>query len=155
YAVPPRSLDDRGREAEMSGSDWSRVQALSLNVSALSLTVDLSATNLADDALRRDALAVDAFPAAFRAMDELEQGAIANPDEGRRVGHYWLRAPERAPDAATRNEIVETRARVEAFAAAVHAGRIAPAKAPRFTNLLVVGIGGSALGPQFVADALG
>ena len=28
---------------------------------------------------------------------DLEKGAIANPDENRMVGHYWLRAPERAP----------------------------------------------------------
>ena len=30
-------------------------------------------------------------------MDALEKGAIANPDEKRMVGHYWLRAPELAP----------------------------------------------------------
>jgi glucose-6-phosphate isomerase len=88
-------------------------------------------------------------------MEALEAGAIANPDENRRVGHYWLRAPERAPDAATRSMIETALARVKAFAAEVHAGRIAPEKASRFTNVLVVGIGGSALGPQFVADALG
>ncbi len=28
---------------------------------------------------------------AFRAMTALEGGAIANPDENRMVGHYWLR----------------------------------------------------------------
>ena len=39
---------------------------------------------------------------AFDAMELLEAGAIANPDEGRRVGHYWLRAPERAPEAYQR-----------------------------------------------------
>ena len=139
----------------MSAHDWPRAQALSLHVPALSLTVDLSKTGLADDALRRHPLVTDAFPAAFAAMDALEKGAIANPDEKRRVGHYWLRAPELAPDAGTAEAIRGTLSRIEDFAAAVHAGRIAPAKAPRFENLLVVGIGGSALGPQFVADALG
>jgi glucose-6-phosphate isomerase len=34
---------------------------------------------------------------AFAAMRALEGGAIANPDEGRRVGHYWLRSPALAP----------------------------------------------------------
>ena len=33
---------------------------------------------------------------AFDAMDALEKGAIANPDEKRMVGHYWLRAPSRS-----------------------------------------------------------
>jgi glucose-6-phosphate isomerase len=37
----------------------------------------------------------------------------------------------------------------------VHAGKINPRKRGRFTNLLSIGIGGSALGPQFIADALG
>jgi glucose-6-phosphate isomerase len=139
----------------MSLRPWQRYQALSLHVPSLSLLVDASKTSLADDALLRDPLVTGSFPAAFAAMDALEGGAIANPDENRRVGHYWLRAPERAPDAATRGEIETTLARVRAFAADVHAGRIAPEKAARFTNVLVVGIGGSALGPQFVADALG
>ena len=30
-------------------------------------------------------------------MEALEAGAIANADEKRMVGHYWLRAPELAP----------------------------------------------------------
>jgi glucose-6-phosphate isomerase len=37
----------------------------------------------------------------------------------------------------------------------VHAGKIAAENGERFTHLLLIGIGGSALGPQFVADALG
>src|SRR5512143_523041 len=139
----------------MSLRPWQRYQALSLHVPSLSLLVDLSKTTLADDALHRDPLVTSAFPAAFAAMKALEAGAIANPDENRRVGHYWLRAPERAPDAETAEAIRGTLTRIEDFAQAVHGGRIAPERAPRFTNLLVVGIGGSALGPQFVADALG
>ena len=93
--------------------------------------------------------------AAYDAMEALEGGAIANPDEGRMVGHYWLRAPELAPAAGLRREIEATLAAIESFAADVHAGRVRPERAARFRNLLVVGIGGSALGPQFVADALG
>ncbi|HEX2798051.1 MAG TPA: glucose-6-phosphate isomerase, partial [Thermoanaerobaculia bacterium] len=139
----------------MSLHPWQRYQALSLHVPSLSLLVDLSKTSLLDDALHRDPLVLSAFPAAFAAMEALEAGAIANPDENRRVGHYWLRAPERAPDAETAEAIRGTLTRIEGFAEAVHAGGLAPQKAPRFMNLLVVGIGGSALGPQFVADALG
>ena len=41
------------------------------------------------------------------------------------------------------------------FAARVHDGRVAPARAQGLPHLLVIGIGGSALGPQLVADALG
>jgi glucose-6-phosphate isomerase len=93
--------------------------------------------------------------AAFTEMEALESGAVANPDEGRMVGHYWLRAPERAPSPDLRRAIEQTLADLEAFASGVHEGRIRPASRPRFTQSLVIGIGGSALGPQFVADALG
>jgi len=105
------------------------------------------------------------FPAAFMAameprlqqafadMAALEGGAIANPDENRQVGHYWLRAPQLAPTPEISGEITSTLAAIRAFAAKVHSGGIGGPKGP-FTQLLVIGIGGSALGPEFVAHAL-
>jgi glucose-6-phosphate isomerase len=90
---------------------------------------------------------------AFSEMRQLESGAIANADERRMVGHYWLRDPGLAPSAALRWEIEETNARIKKFAADVHAGDITPAQG-KFRHLLLIGIGGSALGPQFVTDAL-
>ena len=92
---------------------------------------------------------------AYQAMDALESGAIANPDEKRMVGHYWLRAPERAPSPEITREIKDTVQAIKDFTFSVHAGKIAPRKRARFTTLLSIGIGGSALGPQFIADALG
>jgi glucose-6-phosphate isomerase len=91
---------------------------------------------------------------AFVAMAALEKGAIANSDEQRMVGHYWLRSPQLAPDRALTLEITKTLADIAAFAGRVHSGEVAGPRGP-FTQLLVVGIGGSALGPQFVAQALG
>lgn len=93
--------------------------------------------------------------AAFAEMSDLVSGGVANPDEQRMVGHYWLRDPSLAPSLELRSAIEDTKGRILQFAADVHAGRIAPAAGERFTDLLVIGIGGSALGPQFVADALG
>ncbi len=92
---------------------------------------------------------------AYNAMDALEAGAIANPDEKRMVGHYWLRAPERAPSADIRKDIEDTLQAIKDFVFAVHAAKIYPRKRARFTNILSIGIGGSALGPQFIAEALG
>jgi glucose-6-phosphate isomerase len=91
---------------------------------------------------------------ALVAMRELEGGALANPDENRMVGHYWLRAPELAPSEEITNAIQETLAKTKNLADRVHEGDLrAPAGA--FTDLLIIGIGGSALGPQFVGRALG
>ena len=91
---------------------------------------------------------------ALIAMGELERGAIANPDENRMVGHYWLRTPELAPSEEIRNAIHDTLAKTKDTANRVHEGDLrAPAGA--FTDLLIIGIGGSALGPQFVGRALG
>src|SRR5438105_2522811 len=81
----------------MTGRDlWRRYRDYLCPVPALGLTLDVSRMTFADDFLARMEPAVQA---AFTAMDELEAGAIANPDENRMVGHYWLRAPELAPTA--------------------------------------------------------
>jgi glucose-6-phosphate isomerase len=69
------------------------------------------------------------------------------------VGHYWLRNSSLAP-AELKSEIDSTLAATLQFAANVHAGNIAPAAGGKFTRVLVVGIGGSALGPQLVAEAI-
>jgi glucose-6-phosphate isomerase len=70
------------------------------------------------------------------------------------VGHYWLRSPERAPSAEIREAITSTIAKIQLFASKVHSGEIAPKSGQRFRRILIVGIGGSALGPQFVSQAL-
>src|SRR5262249_44234596 len=69
--------------------------------------------------------------------------------------HYWLRAANMAPSRELTTAIETTLSRIKTFAADVHAGKIRPEKAARFTHLLSIGIGGSALGPMFVSDALG
>ena len=94
------------------------------------------------------------FDKAFADMAELEKGAIANPDENRMVGHYWLRNPDLAPTPELTQEIVQTLEQIEAFAEKVQTGAIHPPRASRFTDIISIGIGGSALGPEFVAEAL-
>jgi glucose-6-phosphate isomerase len=91
---------------------------------------------------------------ALDEMAELEAGAIANPSEGRMVGHYWLRAPELAPKGLG-TEIQETRRACLEFGRKVREGEIFPSEGGRFSKVLAIGIGGSALGPQLLQDALG
>jgi glucose-6-phosphate isomerase len=92
---------------------------------------------------------------AFDDMKALEAGAIANPDENRRVGHYWLRNADLAPTPELREAITAPLADLKKFAAQVHSGEITSPSGIPFKQLLLIGIGGSALGPQLVAEALG
>lgn len=94
------------------------------------------------------------FEKAFQDMAALESGAIANPDEERMVGHYWLRDPNLAPNPEIKSEIETTIDRIEEFVQKVRIGTVHPPQGQRFTDVLSIGIGGSALGPQFVAEAL-
>jgi glucose-6-phosphate isomerase len=94
------------------------------------------------------------FEKAFLSMKALEAGAVANPDEKRRVGHFWLRDPELSPDPELRKRIHQDIEQVESFARRILDGTLRSPESQRFTDVLVIGIGGSALGPQLLSDAL-
>ncbi|MDD3179613.1 MAG: glucose-6-phosphate isomerase [Opitutaceae bacterium] len=130
---------------------WSRFKTHYYTDSKLGLSLDISRMLFPDGYLESMA---PRLQQAFAAMAELEKGSVANPDENRMVGHYWLRAPELAPTREISEAISSTLAAIKGFAAKVHRGEIA-GPAGKFREILVVGIGGSALGPQFVSHALG
>jgi glucose-6-phosphate isomerase len=130
---------------------WDRFKKYHFQDAALGVALDISRIPFPDGYL---ASMEPRMQEAFKAMAALEKGAIANPSEKRMVGHYWLRAPGLAPTDEIRNEITSTVASMIAFASKVHAGAIQGPKG-RFTDVLVIGIGGSTLGPQFVSHALG
>lgn len=130
---------------------WQRYSRYLCSCPEIALSLDISRMNFGDDFFQR---MEPAMQRAFAAMSELEQGAIANPDEGRMVGHYWLRNSALAPSPDLQKEIDDTVAQVTRFSHLVHTGELATPAGERFRNFLVIGIGGSALGPQFVADAL-
>ncbi len=92
---------------------------------------------------------------AFADIAALEGGAIANPDEKRMVGHYWLRNPALAPTPALQAAITAPLAALKTFAAGVISGEVKAPSGAAFEQVLLIGIGGSALGPQLVSDALG
>jgi glucose-6-phosphate isomerase len=117
--------------------------------SNLGVIVDLGCAGLEDDDLR---LMAPACRAALDAMGALERGSIANPDEGRPVGHYWLRAPDRAPTAAIGSDIRRALQEVDAFAHRVHDGSVCGADG-RFDHLVHIGIGGSSLGGQLLCES--
>src|SRR6266516_256160 len=135
-----------------SSSLWQCFQKYFLHYGDLDFSIDISWMRFPDDFFEKMQPQIEK---AFAAMEELESGAIANPDEKRMVGHYWLRNPALAPSEQFRSVIEETNKRIKQFVADAHAGKIAAEDGKRFEHVLLIGIGGSALGPQFVADALG
>ena len=143
-----RKAEEKGME---SIEQWERYkQYLNFNPE-IGLMVDISRIMFPDDYFDRMESQIQK---AFHDMDGIESGAIANPDENRMVGHYWLRVPELAPKKEITRDIQKNLQAIKDFAKKVHAGKIKSQKGKRFSRMLTIGIGGSALGPQFVSDAL-
>ena len=86
--MPDSAVDDR----------FARYQALRCVLEDPFVELDLGCARLAEaDIVAREA----GLQRALVAMQQLEAGGIANPDEGRMVGHFWLRAPGLAPAEST------------------------------------------------------
>lgn len=130
---------------------WNRYQKYFVRHPDLGISLDISRMNFANDFFAKLSSLTEK---AFADMKKLEAGEIANPDEQRMVGHYWLRNASLAPTQALREDILKDIADSKAFAAAVHAGEVLSEKGTKFSHLLIIGIGGSALGPQFIENAL-
>ena len=132
-------------------AQWQRFCDLLWHHEPLGLWLDVSRMAVSADQLQAFE---QPFAQAFAAMDALEKGAIANPDEGRQVGHYWLRNPELAPDRSVGEHISAELRRLQSFGAEVLEGRLKASNGEPFTDVLWVGIGGSGLGPLLMIRAL-
>jgi glucose-6-phosphate isomerase len=138
-------------DASSPANQWQRFCQMLWHHEDLGFWLDVSRMDLGQEDL--DALA-PRFDSAFAAMAALEAGSIANADEGRQVGHYWLRCPELAPDPATTAHITAEIDRIEGFAQKVIGGTVQTSSGMPFTDVLWIGIGGSGLGPLLMIRAL-
>ena len=132
-------------------SQWQRFCSLLWHHEDLGFWLDVSRMGLDETVL---STLRPSFSQAFTAMAALESGAIANPDENRQVGHYWLRNAELAPDPASAAHIKAEVDRIESFGRDVLSGAVAAPAGGRFTDVLWIGIGGSGLGPLLMIRAL-
>ena len=130
---------------------WEHFSKHYLDLPELDFALDVSRIDFSSNYLTEMETAIQS---ALESMEALEGGAIANPDEERMVGHYWLRNANLAPDPELSQAIEACLEDIHSIANRVHSGELKGADGP-FENCLIIGIGGSALGPQFVADALG
>lgn len=129
-------------------ADTARVSKLTIDVGALSF--DFSKTHINEDTIGLFSNLFDERNFA-QARDGLFAGDILNPSEKRPVLHTALRgsfAPETARDGSVVSSFIdEELKKLRRFVSRVH-------KEGRFSHVLHLGIGGSALGPEMVVEAL-
>ncbi len=110
------------------------------------LRFDFSKTHL-DGALIADLVALAEATDLAGARDALFAGEIVNPSEGRAAEHMAERG-HGAPESVAHAQMLH--ARMRSLIDAIEAGAFGPIR-----HILHLGIGGSALGPKLLVDALG
>ena len=130
---------------------WELFKSFSIEIETLGITVDFSRAGLSEGFLDEND---GCMQYCFDKLKELEDGAIANPDENRQAGHYWLRNPSLAPSAEISQQIEQAIQMVNSFAHRVLTGELVGERGRIIRHMLLIGIGGSSLGPRFLADAL-
>ncbi|MGD8325388.1 MAG: glucose-6-phosphate isomerase [Sphingomonadales bacterium] len=146
-----QTLASKAKDAnllELFAQDEHRVEKLTLGVDKLEF--DFSKTHLTDELL-------EAFDQFFESQDfetakqGLFAGEILNPSEGRPVLHTALRgsfAPEKAADGSVVAPFIQAElSKMRQFVDQIHTEQ-------KYDHVLHLGIGGSALGPQMVVEAL-
>ena len=118
-----------------SSSLWQRFQEFFLRYDDLGFSIDISRMKFPGDFFEKMQAKI---AKAFAAMRDLEAGGIANPDEKRMVGHYWLRNSKLAPNAELRGEIEKTDAVIKNFAADVHSRKIKGGRGEKFAHILSI-----------------
>ncbi len=131
-------------------SEWDTYNETLIRYPELGFSLDVSRMN-APSGVPEDL--EDQVAKAFQDRVAIEAGEIMNPDEGRAVGHYWLRNPDLAPteEAAWIRKVKDG---IVEFAKKIHNAEITAPNEVSFRHILLVGIGGSALGPQLLNKAL-
>ncbi|MCL4134978.1 UNVERIFIED_CONTAM: hypothetical protein GTU68_015434, partial [Idotea baltica] len=130
---------------------WNSLTSLYKDYPSVGLSLDLSRMGLTEETLSEILPRLDA---AVSEMQDLEEGGIANVDENRMVGHYWLRKPELAPSKEISSAIESQVSKIRTLAKQITSKKLLSESGTAFTDVLLIGIGGSALGPQFISDAL-
>src|ERR1051326_3734252 len=103
--------------AQSSHNNWQHFQQSYFEFPSIGLSLDLSRMNFPEGFFEK---MQPQMQKAFGEMAELERGRIANQDEKRMVGHYWLRNPALAPTEEIRQEIEGNVAAIKKFAGHGH-----------------------------------
>ena len=138
------SADTRPTLAALFAGETDRVSRLS--ISEQGIYFDFSKTHLTDALVKgfAESLADAGFE---QRRDDLFGGRIANPTEGRAAEHSAERGEGAAESVAHAKQL---HGRMRALIEAIEAGALG-----EIAHILHIGIGGSALGPDLLVDALG
>jgi len=129
---------------DLFANDPNRLASLSLDVAGIHF--DWSKTHLTPEAVAAFAELAKAKGLAAK-RDALFGGEVVNVTEGRAVEHTAERGEGKAESVATARQ---SHARMRALIDAIEAEALGPIR-----HVLHIGIGGSALGPDLLVDALG
>ena len=94
------------------------------------------------------------FNKAIQSMEAIEAGGLANKDENRLVGHYWLRNSKIAPTKEIQKDIDDEIISIDKFGSDIIKGNVKAPNGKSFTDVFWIGIGGSGLGPRLIIEAL-
>ena len=130
--------------AELFAADPDRLKKYSVDIAGIHF--DWSKTHLTDDAIAAFARLAKASDLAGR-REALFSGQVINTTEDRAVTHTAERGEGAAKDVAQAQAF---HSRMRALIDAIEGGALGPIR-----HVLHVGIGGSALGPDLLVDALG
>ena len=130
--------------SDLFNGDTGRVAALTIEQSGIRF--DFSKTHLDDAALSAFAELSESMQLA-EAREALFSGAVVNPTEGRAAEHTAERGNGSAEAVANARGL---QARMRGLVEAIDAGALGEIR-----HILHIGIGGSALGPKLLVDALG
>lgn len=131
-------------------SNWENFTKYLIRNEGLGISLDFSGIKFNDTFFEKMS---EKIKKAYNDMTALESGVISNIDENRQVGHYWLRNSNIAPNSEISNIIENTISDIIKFTQDVHSGNIRGQNGA-FKNILCIGIGGSALGPQLICSSL-
>lgn len=123
-------------------NSWDKLNNYFLEIEELGFQIDVSRMVIDESGFNSTLLKSEKV---FSEIQKIEKGEIANPDENRQVGHYWLRAPELSPNKEISSLIEKEINKVKNFSSDI-------LKSSEFKNAIITGIGGSALGPQLLKD---
>ncbi len=136
---------------QISHKNWEKFSKNLWFDNELKIWLDISKVNFEEKILSE---LENKFTDVFKAMDNLEKGAISNIDENRQVGHYWLRNTAFSPTEEIRNSIENELNEIRSFGSKIIKGEITNKINEKYTNVLWIGIGGSGLGPILIVESL-